>query len=114
MLIMLGLLIAPVLAVARLKINLVWSGVFALGISALTFLVYAYDKRQAQAEGWRLPENPLHLELLGGWPGAFLAQRWLRHKCVKVGYQIVFWLIVLAYQFVAIDCCSVGSFVARC
>jgi len=41
----------------------------------------------------------LHLlELLGGWPGAFLAQRRLRHKCSKRRYQFVFWLIVLAYQ----------------
>jgi uncharacterized membrane protein YsdA (DUF1294 family) len=43
------------------------------------------------------------LELLGGWPGAFLAQRWLRHKCSKGSYQAVFWLIVLAYQFAAFD-----------
>jgi hypothetical protein len=42
-------------------------------------------------------------ELLGGWPGAFLAQRRLRHKCSKVSYQFVFWLIVLAYQFAAFD-----------
>jgi hypothetical protein len=31
---------------------------------------------------------------MGGWPGAFVAQRRLRHKCVKRKYQIVFWLIV--------------------
>lgn len=46
----------------------------------------------------------LHLlELLGGWPGAFLAQRRLHHKCSKGSYQFVFWLIVLAYQFAAYD-----------
>jgi hypothetical protein len=51
-----------------------------------------------------VPEARLHLlELLGGWPGAFLAQRRLRHKCSKHSYQVVFWLIVLAYQFAAFD-----------
>ena len=52
----------------------------------------------------RIPEQTLHLlEILGGWPAAFLAQRVLRHKSSKVSYQIAFWLIVLLYQFVAID-----------
>jgi len=27
----------------------------------------------------------------------------LRHKCSKGSYQVVFWLIVLAYQFAAFD-----------
>ena len=43
------------------------------------------------------------LEILGGWPGALLAQRRLRHKCCKGSYQVMFWLIVLAYQFAAYD-----------
>jgi len=41
--------------------------------------------------------------LLGGWPGAFLAQRRFRHKCSKVSYQVVFWVIALTYQLVAFD-----------
>jgi uncharacterized membrane protein YsdA (DUF1294 family) len=46
----------------------------------------------------------LHLlELLGGWPGAFIAQRRLRHKCSKRQYQVVFWAIVLLYQTTAFD-----------
>jgi len=61
-------------------------------------------QRRAEEREWRVPEARLHLlELLGGWPGAFLAQRWLRHKCSKGSYQFVFWLIVLAYQFAAFD-----------
>jgi uncharacterized membrane protein YsdA (DUF1294 family) len=43
------------------------------------------------------------LELAGGWPGAFLAQRRLRHKCSKVSYQITFWLIVSLHIYVATD-----------
>jgi len=46
----------------------------------------------------------LHLaELLGGWPGAFLAQRRLRHKCSKVSYQFAFWCIVGLFQLVSTD-----------
>jgi uncharacterized membrane protein YsdA (DUF1294 family) len=51
-----------------------------------------------------VPEATLHLaELLGGWPGAFLAQRRLRHKCSKASYQIVFWGIVVLFQIASVD-----------
>ncbi len=73
-------------------------------ISALTFWMYAHDKQQALSGRWRIAEKSLHLvELLGGWPGAFLAQRQQRHKCSKVSYLIVFWGIVAIYQVVAVD-----------
>lgn len=73
-------------------------------VSLCTFLLYRHDKRQAIAQGWRTPESTLHLaELLGGWPGAFLAQRILRHKSSKVSYQCVFWTIVIAYQLACFD-----------
>ncbi len=62
--------------------------------STLTFAIYAWDKRQARRGGSRVPERVLHgLELLGGWPGALLAQRSLRHKNRKRSYQVVFWII---------------------
>jgi uncharacterized membrane protein YsdA (DUF1294 family) len=45
-----------------------------------------------------VPESSLHLiELLGGWPGAYLAQQTMRHKTVKASYQVVYWLIVLLH-----------------
>ena len=66
--------------------------------------MYVYDKQQAVSKGWRVSEGSLHLaEFLGGWPGAFLAQRRLRHKCSKPGYQAFFWMIVLLYQIAAVD-----------
>jgi uncharacterized membrane protein YsdA (DUF1294 family) len=99
-----GLLALPVYAVQRLGPSFHWLGVYAFVLSALAYWVYAVDKRRAEEGLWRVPEARLHLlELLGGWPGAFLAQRRLRHKCSKGSYQVMFWLIVLAYQFAAYD-----------
>ena len=64
-------------------------------VSLIAFGFYAYDKRQARRGGWRVSEAMLHLlSLLGGWPGAFAAQRILRHKWRKASFMIVFWLIV--------------------
>jgi uncharacterized membrane protein YsdA (DUF1294 family) len=62
------------------------------------------DKQRARTGEWRVPEIVLHFsELAGGWPGAFLAQRRLRHKSSKVGFQIVFWLIVLVHLYAVTD-----------
>jgi uncharacterized membrane protein YsdA (DUF1294 family) len=73
-------------------------------VSVFGYVVYAAEKNRARRGDWRVPEQSLHLvELIGGWPGAFVAQRRLRHKCSKVSYQIVFWIIVWAHQFVALD-----------
>jgi len=64
-------------------------------VSIITFLAYADDKNRAQTNRWRTPESSLHLlEVLGGWPGGFIAQKKLRHKNRKTSYQAVFWLIV--------------------
>ena len=66
--------------------------------SVLTFLLYWHDKRQAQRGGWRVPELRLQLmALLGGWPGAFLAQRILRHKNRKIWFQVGFWSLGLVH-----------------
>ena len=100
------LLIAPGVALFRLgeMITPVLAVAIASVISIAAFFVHWFDKRQAESDQWRTPENTLHvLELLGGWPGAFLAQRIFRHKTAKVSYQIVFWLIVVGYECVAVD-----------
>lgn len=99
-----GLLVLPVLALRHARVDWRWAVGIGLAMPALTYLTYASDKKRAQAREWRISEKRLHLlELLGGWPGAFLAQRRLRHKVSKAGYQAVFWLIVLAYQLAALD-----------
>ena len=103
-LVLIGLLMFPAIALLRSAVDLQWAGAYAIVISALTYWVYARDKRRAENGEWRVPEARLHLlDLLGGWPGGFLAQRRLRHKCSKGSYQFVFWLIVLAWQFAAVD-----------
>lgn len=76
-------------------------------MSVICFWVYRGDKQRAIRQERRVPEKTLHLlELLGGWPGALLAQRRLRHKNRKVPYQIVFWLIVALHLLVWLDYAS--------
>lgn len=63
-----------------------------LGASLIAYLVYARDKSAAVNRQRRTPENTLHLlALLGGWPGALLAQQRLRHKSNKTAFLAVFW-----------------------
>ncbi|QDF76270.1 MULTISPECIES: DUF1294 domain-containing protein [Shewanella] len=65
-------------------------------MSLLTFICYALDKRAAQQDRWRIRESRLHwLSLLGGWPGAMLAQQQLRHKSSKRSFRLMLWLMVL-------------------
>ena len=72
--------------------------------SLLAFGLYRYDKQQAKAGQWRTPEKILHgVELLGGWPGALVAQQMFRHKTRKWSYQLLFWLIVVVHQVVWVD-----------
>lgn len=50
-------------------------------LSLLTMFLYGIDKAHAATHRWRVPEIYLHLtELLGGWPGALIAQNDFRHK----------------------------------
>ena len=59
--------------------------------SAVTAGVYFVDKRAARRGRRRTPESTLHvLSLLGGWPGALLAQQQFRHKTRKASFQWVF------------------------
>lgn len=99
-----ALLVLPLVALQRIPGGLLWGSIYTAVISGITYLAYGWDKQQAREKQWRMPEAKLHgMESLGGWPGAFLAQRRLRHKCSKVSYQVMFWLIVLVYQLAAFD-----------
>lgn len=81
-----------------------WIVCWAAFLSVASFVCMKSDKLKAANEEWRTPEATLHLlELLGGWPGSFIAQRVYRHKTSKKSYQATFWLIVLLYQIVSFD-----------
>ena len=87
-------LMMAALVIGRMPINLV---LLYLGGSTLTFILYAYDKSKAKRGAWRTPESTLHLfALVGGWPGAAIAQQTLRHKSQKKEFRFVFWLTVIA------------------
>ncbi|NLZ04157.1 MAG: DUF1294 domain-containing protein [Phycisphaerae bacterium] len=80
------------------------AGLFAylVGINAVTVLLYGYDKRQAIAGGGRVPEVILHLAaLIGGSPGALLAQAVFRHKTQKLKFRMVFVGIVVVQVLAA-------------
>ncbi len=66
-----------------------------VGLSILTYFVYAIDKSAAKKGAWRTQESTLHLfAFAGGWPGALIAQQKLRHKSKKEGFRFVFWITV--------------------
>jgi uncharacterized membrane protein YsdA (DUF1294 family)/cold shock CspA family protein len=97
----LALCVLPLLGLYRLLL-LDTSVLLVLGypaVSLLTYALYWKDKQSALRGTWRTPESTLHFfEMMGGWPGALLAQQRLRHKNQKRSYQIAFWLIVLMHQ----------------
>ena len=67
-----------------------------MGASLVTYFMYFWDKSAARTGAWRTQEITLHLlSLLGGWPGALVAQQTLRHKSRKASFRAVFWLTVL-------------------
>ncbi|MFC5301411.1 DUF1294 domain-containing protein [Azospira restricta] len=74
-----------------------WVGGLYLGASLVCFIVYALDKSAAAAERWRVSEATLlTLGLVGGWPGAIVAQQVLRHKSSKASFRARFWATVIA------------------
>ena len=62
-----------------------------LVVSTATFGAYALDKSAAKRGAWRTSESTLHLlALVGGWPGALIAQSRLRHKSRKQPFRAIF------------------------
>lgn len=103
---LLAALVIPIYALSRYVGTVDGRILFGVPVvlSVASYLAYRTDKRRAQAGRWRTSEATLHmLEMMGGWPGAFLAQRRYRHKISKVSYQLSFWTIVVVHQVVACD-----------
>jgi uncharacterized membrane protein YsdA (DUF1294 family) len=57
------------------------TAVFA--INTVVFLLYGYDKQQAQRHGWRISERVLLLSSIAGPFGAFAGMQFFRHKTKK-------------------------------
>jgi uncharacterized membrane protein YsdA (DUF1294 family)/cold shock CspA family protein len=73
-------------------------------LSRLCFVAYYLDKSAAASDRWRTKESTLlFFGLLGGWPGAILAQQFLRHKSTKAAFRSAFWGTVVV---------NVGAFMA--
>lgn len=88
-------------------IPLFWYGL----LSSITFLMYAHDKSSAQANRWRTSENTLHLvSILGGWPGARLAQSFLRHKSSKESFLSTYWVTVFINLVILTFVINLGYF----
>lgn len=74
--------------------------VLVLGVylvaSAVSLIIYEVDKSAARNGDWRVRESLLLLiGLVGGWPGALVAQKLLRHKSSKPSFQAAFWFTVV-------------------
>lgn len=81
-------------------------GIYAAA-SAITFVVYAWDKSAARQGNWRTAESTLHvLALACGWPGALLTQQVLRHKSAKAEFRAVFWVTVVLNIVGLVGLCS--------
>lgn len=94
----LGVAVAFLLAVAvmaALDALTVWAVPVYGVLSLITYAAYDSDKRAAVRRDQRVQESTLHLlGLLGGWPGALVAQRTLRHKTIKQPFRTIFWATV--------------------
>ena len=78
------------------------------GASILTYGCYSWDKTAAQNAGRRTPESTLHLmSLIGGWPGALIAQALLRHRTRKPSFLVGYWFTVI------VNCIALGVIVGK-
>ena len=87
-------------ALIYLGVSWYWSpslwvtGIYPIA-SVISFVLYLIDKRRAGTQRRRVPERTLLLwGLIGGWPGAVVAQQILRHKTVKPSFRRAFWVTV--------------------
>lgn len=101
----------PAFLLVYLGVAVVWRvpGVVAavyLVASLVCFLAYAFDKSAAARGRWRTSEGTLlTLGLVGGWPGAIVAQQVLRHKSSKASFRAAFWgtVVLNVAAFVAFN-----------
>ena len=75
--------------------------------SLIALFMYWADKSAAREGRWRTRESSLLLcGLIGGWPGALIAQHLFRHKSSKTEFQLAFWVSV------AVNCAGLAWILA--
>lgn len=95
-LVLITLLIAILIISTYLNKIPIKISIWYLTVSLITFAIYGKDKLAAKFDYWRTSENTLHiLSIIGGWPGAMLAHKLLRHKSKKEEFRFTFWLTVI-------------------
>lgn len=78
---------------------ILFTSLWVIAWSVITVLVYRRDKINAVEGQWRIEEFRLHaLAILGGWPGAYFAQRIYKHK-LKHKFQKETRAIIVAWTF---------------
>jgi len=70
--------------------------IYLLAINAAAYATFAWDKRCAERDLWRVPEKTLlTLAAIGGAIGAVYAQQTLRHKTRKEPFRTFLNLIAI-------------------
>jgi len=78
-------------------------------LSFVSAIMHAVDKRRAIKQRRRISERSLHsMELVGGWPGAVMMTRAIKHKTSKASYMwtlyaigafhIIGWVLLLWFS----------------
>lgn len=71
---------------------------YLLVMSLVSMAMHAADKRRARLGRRRIPERSLHsIEFIGGWPGALLMTRMIRHKTSKPRYMWTLYAIAASH-----------------
>jgi uncharacterized membrane protein YsdA (DUF1294 family) len=101
-------LVGAVIAGIVAFVVLWWLGIspllaWVVGWTLPAFSMYGIDKRQAQQDGWRVPEAVLHgLALVGGVIGAWAGRAVFHHKTRKLAFTIVLMGASLLWAAVAL------------
>ncbi len=91
---------ASTVGIAMAGLRPLWA--YLASATAVTFLIYGWDKWRAIRDKQRVPEATLHLlALAGGSAGALVGQVLFRHKTSKTRFRLVF-LLVLMIQVAAV------------
>jgi uncharacterized membrane protein YsdA (DUF1294 family)/cold shock CspA family protein len=69
-----------------------WAVAATLLVNLVTVYTYTREQKISHTSQARTPESMLHLlSLLGGWPGAGIAQTLLRYRSRKPSFQTMYW-----------------------